>query len=102
MAFGTNNVDLFLSLLLLFLFYFSLYWMSSLSFSQSSDLSDEQVKAYQRDGYLHIRGLLPPEAVQRARAKIQEGLDRNIDKLKTWYVGINRELFNAMMFMNKN
>lgn len=48
-------------------------------------LTEEQVLAYQRDGYLHIEGLLPPEAVARARAKIQEGLDRNIDKLKTWY-----------------
>lgn len=48
-------------------------------------LTEEQILSYQRDGYLHIEGLLSPEAVSRARAKIQEGLDRNIDKLKTWY-----------------
>jgi len=45
-------------------------------------LSPSDIEAYKRDGFIVCRGLLSPEVIEAAKAKIGEGLEKGVDRSK--------------------
>lgn len=45
-------------------------------------ITDEEVLEYHRVGYVVVKNVVPPEFVERAKQKIQEGLEKGIDRSK--------------------
>jgi hypothetical protein len=50
-----------------------------------STLTRQDIEQYHRDGYIVCKGMIPAEIMNIARKKIQEGLDKGLDKLKAFH-----------------